>query len=147
MCLAQAADVFGTGIVAGAFFISTLAVNPAAAKLDASPHIVLRQELIRRLAKYMPPFMLLPVAASVAAMALCRTRVWSLPDAFGLGLSLVTVAITVGINAPLNRRFVQWSAKAPPHDWERFVHRWNVANWARMTTAIAAFACAVLGAG
>jgi hypothetical protein len=75
MCITQAADIFGTGIVAGAFVMGAIAVHPAAARLDASPHVILRQELIRRLQRFLPPFMLLPVPASTAAMTLCRMSV------------------------------------------------------------------------
>ena len=144
MCLAQAADVFGAGIVAGAFFMGTLAIHPAAARLDASAHVLLRQELIRRLARYMPPFMLLPVVASAAATMFCRTSVLWVLDALGLAFSLATIGITVAVNAPLNRRFARWSPLAPPPDWESYIDRWNVAHVARTTAALAAFACAVL---
>ena len=137
-------DVFGTGIVAGALCMGTFAVHPAAAKLDAPAHVLLRQELIRRLSWYMPPLMLLPVVTSVAAMTLCPMSVMWMLNALGLALSLATVGITVALNAPLNRRFARWPAEAVPRDWQRYIHRWNMANAARTTTALAAFACAVL---
>jgi hypothetical protein len=38
MCIAQAADIFGAGLVAGAFFMGAFAVHPAAARLDVWPH-------------------------------------------------------------------------------------------------------------
>jgi len=73
MCIAQAADIFGTGLVAGAFVMGAFAVHPAAASLDPAPHVLLRQELIRRLSRFLPPFMLLPVPSSLYALGLCRT--------------------------------------------------------------------------
>ena len=142
MCITQVVDIFGTGIVAGAFVMGTIAVHPAVAKLDAAAHVILRQELIRRLQRFLPPFMLLPLPASIAAVALCRTSVsWPL-DALGGALSVATIGITVAVNAPLNRR--RWSPEALPRDWERDVGRWNVAHSIRMTSALAAFACAIL---
>lgn len=75
MCIAQAADIFGAGLVAGAFVMGSFAVHPATARLNASPHVLLRQELLRRLSKFMPPIMLFPVVASISAMTLCRTSV------------------------------------------------------------------------
>jgi uncharacterized membrane protein len=144
MCLAQAADVFGTGIVAGAFFMGTVAVYPAAGMLAESGHVRLRQELIRRLAKYLPPFMLLPIVASIPAMTLCGTTGLRALDALGLALSLTTVGITVLVNLPLNRRFACWSPDTLPRDWQSYIDRWNVAHSARMMTALAAFACTVL---
>jgi len=60
MCEAQLVDVFATGIVAGVFVMGTFAVHPAAADLAAPSHILLRQQLIRRLQEFLPPFMLPP---------------------------------------------------------------------------------------
>ena len=143
MCIAQVADIFATGVVAGAFLMGSFAVHPAAAMLAASSHVTLRQELIRRLKHWMPPFMFLPVFASIAAMMLCRTSVFWTLEVLCLAMSLATVGITVAVNAPLNRRFAAWSAEALPHDWEKSVHRWNLAHWARTATAVAAFLCAI----
>jgi len=146
MCITQAVDIFGTGIVGGAFVMGTIAVHPAVAKLDAAAHVILRQELIRWLQRFLPPFMLLPLPASIAAIALCRTSVsWPL-DALGCALSVATIGITVAVNAPLNRRFASWPRDALPRDWKRDVHRWNVAHSIRMTSALGAFACAILAA-
>src|SRR5262249_39792384 len=74
MCIAQATDIFAAGLVADAFVMGTFAVLPAAARLDASPHVLLRQHLVRRLSTFMPPLMLLPIAASIAALTVCRAR-------------------------------------------------------------------------
>jgi hypothetical protein len=88
MCIVQALNMFATGLVAGAFFMGTFAVHPAAAKLDPASHLVLRQELIRRLSRFLPPFMLLPVPLALGALTLCRTAV-SLPvGVVGFALSL-----------------------------------------------------------
>jgi len=146
MCIAQAADILGAGIVAGAFLMGSFAVHPAAGTLSASPHVLLRQELIRRLVRWMPPFMLLPDLASIFAMTLYRTSVLWILDAVGLALSLATIGITVGVNAPLNLRFAGWSPEALPQDWQSYVDRWNVAHSARTATAVAAFLCAIFAA-
>ena len=66
--------------------MGSVAVHPAAARLAAFPHVFLRQELIRRLSRWMPPFMLLPAVASIGAMTLCGTSVLRVLD--GLGLTL-----------------------------------------------------------
>jgi uncharacterized membrane protein len=144
MCITQAVDIFGTGIVADAFVMGTIAVHPAGAKLDAAAHVILRQELIRRLQRFLPPFMLLPLPASIAAIALCRASVLSPLDALGCALSVATIGITAAVNAPLNRRFARWSPDALPRDWKRDIHRWNVAHSIRMTSALGAFASAIL---
>lgn len=108
MCLAQAADIFATGIVAGAFHIGTVAVHPAAGRLDSLWHCSAAKDLIRRLQRALPPFMLLPVLATIGTMALCPALVsWPL-DALGCILSLATIEITVTVSAPLNQRFAAW---------------------------------------
>ena len=146
MCITQAADIFGTRIVAGAFVMGAIAVHPAVARLDASHHIILRQEMIRRLQSFLPPFMLLPIPASIAALTLCRATVsWPL-DALGCALSVATVGITVAVNGPLNRHFARWSPDALPRDWQRYVRRWNLAHSIRTTVALGAFACAIFAA-
>ena len=146
MCLAQAADIFGTGLVAGAFIMGAFAVHPAAAGLDVWPHIALRQELIRRLQRFLPPLMLLPIPASIVAPTFCWTSVSWRPDLLGCALSLGTIGITVAVNGPLNRRFASWSPSTLPQDWERYVRRWNAAHSIRMAASVGAFACAILAA-
>jgi uncharacterized membrane protein len=106
--------------------------------------VILRQELIRRLSRFMPPIMLLPVPAASFALTSCqRSAAWSF-DLLGLALSLATVGITVAVNAPLNRRFARWSPEALPQNWQTYVDHWNAAHSARMTTALVAFVCAIL---
>ena len=126
--------------------MGTFAVHPAAGRLDAAAHLRLRQELIRRVSKLMPPIMFLPVVTSIGAMTLCRTSVLWVLDALGLALSLTTIGITGAINAPLNRRFAGWLPGALPRDWQSDVDRWNVAHSARTATAVAAFLCAIFAA-
>jgi uncharacterized membrane protein len=147
MCLAQAADMFCTGIVAGGFLIGTLAVHPAAAALELPAHLRVRQELIRRLSRFWPPFMLVPIIAVPIAITWCRTVVSVPIDAAGLMLSVATIGITLSINAPLNRRFARWSEDAVPVDWHEQIARWNGAHTLRMTTALGAFACAIAAGG
>ena len=146
MCITQAADIFGTGVVAGAFLMGTIAVHPAFARLDASNHIILRQEMIRRLQLFLPPFMLLPIPSSIAALTLCHGSVSGRLDALGCAVSVATVGITLSVNGPLNRRFARWSPDALPRDWRRYVHRWNLAHSIRMAVALGAFACAIFAA-
>ena len=126
--------------------MGSFAIHPAAARLAASSHVLLRQELIRRLARLMPPFMFLPVVASVAAMTLCRATVFLAIDALGLAMSLATIGITIGVNVPLNRLFAGWSPDALPSDWRNHIDRWNFAHSLRAATAVAAFGCAILAA-
>jgi hypothetical protein len=147
MRLAQAADAFCTGIVAGGFLIGMLAVHPATDALEAPAHLRMRQELIRRLARLWPPFMLAPIVAVPLALSWCRAAVPVPVDAAGWALSVVTVGVTLGVNAPLNRRFARWTADSLPHDWHRHIRRWNAAHALRTATAVGAFVCAIWAGG
>ena len=148
MCIPQTIDIFGTGIVAGAFVDasrSMLGSRPNGLYL-LDPEDPMSKPAIDQELDGLPSdgADLLPLPASIAAVALCRTSVsWPL-DALGCALSVATIGITVAVNAPLNRRFARWSPEALPHDWERDVGRWNVAHSIRMTSALAAFTCAIL---
>jgi uncharacterized membrane protein len=143
MCIARSIDVFATGLVAGVFLMGSFAVHPAAARLDASSHVLLRQQLIQRLSKLMPPLMLLPVAACIIVFIFCRASVsWPI-NTLACALSLATVGITVAVNVPLNRCFARWSPGALPSNWQRLVRRWNAAHSARTAIAVAAFVCAI----
>jgi len=143
ICIAQAADIFGAGLVAGALVVSAFAVLPAAGCLDPSTHVLFRQRLIRKLSTLMPPLMELPVAASIAALALCRASVkWPL-EGLGCALSSTTIGITVVVNGRLSRRFALWTPDALPGDWQHYVRLWDLAHYFRTVASVCAFACAV----
>lgn len=144
MCIPQAVEVFASGLVAGIFVMSAFAVVPAAAKLDGSTHVRMRQHLTRPLSKFMPPLMLFPIGASIAALTLCRTSVSLSLDGLACFLSLATVTVTVVVNGPLSRRFSGWDSEALPKDWQRDIRRWNIGHFVRMVTAVGAFASAIL---
>ena len=147
MCIAQAIDVFATGLVAGVFVMGTFAVLPAASRLEGPAHVLLRQHLIGRLSRFMPPLMLFPIAASVGALALCPSSVSFTFDMLGCALSLAMIGVTVAVNGPLSRRVGTWNPDALPRDWQRDIRRWNIAHSMRMVAAVGAFACAIVGGG
>ena len=146
MCMVQAIEVFATGLVAGIFVMSAFAVLPAAAKLDDSAHVLMRQHLTRPLSRFIPPLLLLPIAASIGGVTLCRASVSLIFDTLACFLSLATVAITVVVNGSLSRRFAQWDSEALPRDWQREIRRWNIAHFVRMVASVGAFVCAILAA-
>src|SRR5215470_798857 len=111
ICMVQAVEVFATGLVGGIFVMSTFAVLPAAAKLDASAHVLMRQHLARPLSKFMPPLMLIPIVASIGAVTVCRTSVSLALDGLACFLSLATLAITLVVNGPLSRHFARWDSE------------------------------------
>jgi len=142
----QAIAILSSGLVAGIFVMGTFAVHPAVSELDAAAHMLVRQQLIRRLARFMPPLVLLPVAVIIAKLAFTPSGAGPL-DLFAGSFALATLAITVCANAPLNRRFARWKPDALPPDWKNQIRRWNFVHSLRMITSLAAFTCAILAAG
>jgi uncharacterized membrane protein len=145
--IARQLNILWTGILAGAFLMSTLGLRPATCMLEATQQVFLRQQLIQTLSKLMPPLMLLPIAASSVILVFNGTpRDWPIAAA-GWAFSVSVVGITLIVNGPLNRRFAGWSPSKLPADWQIYVRRWDRANSIRCVLALAAFACAVIGGG
>jgi hypothetical protein len=146
MCIAQGLNVFATGLVACAFFMGTVAVHPVMAKLDPASHLLIRQELIRRLQRFLAPFMLVPIAASIAALKLCRHRCCGRPTHSDVHCPWqpsqsrwrVTVRLTGILRAGLQTPYL---VIAQP-----YVRRWNLAHSIRTTVVLGAFACAIFAA-
>ena len=123
--IARQLNILGTGILAGAFLMSTLGLRPAAGMLEAAQQVFLRQQLFQRLSKLMPPLMLLPIAASSVILVFNGTSGdWPIAAA-GWAFSVSMVGITVIVNVPLNRRFAGWSPSKFPVGWQIYVRRWT----------------------
>jgi len=136
-------SIFATGIMAGAFLFATVGLRPAVAALGAREHVLARQHLIRRLSKVMPVLMLFSMVCCGGALWTSGARVeWGSPLVAFL-LSLGTFLITLGVNVPLNKRFLSWSPDAPPVDWRHQVRKWNAADSMRLVVAVGAFAAAL----
>jgi len=144
MCIFQAAAIFGTGLVAGIFAMGTFAVHPAVFALDRAAHLSFRHQMNRRLARFMPPIMLLTVAAFIADLMLCPPSMARPLDLLATWFAVATLVITILINGPLNRRFARWTPDALPQNWTRQIRRWNFAHAFGTITSIAAFAFAIL---
>ena len=138
-------SVFATGIMAGAFVFATLGLRPAVAALAAREHVLARQHLTRRLSRVMPVLMSFSVASCAAALWASGTQGGSVSQLAACLLSASTFLITLGVNVPLNKRFLTWSPEAPPVDWQHYVQRWNAADSVRLVAAVGAFAAALHG--
>jgi len=138
-------SIFATGIMAGAFVFATAGLRPAVAALGATEHVLARQQLIRRLSRVMPILMLFSVACTGGALWTTEMQSEWGSQLLAFLLSISTFLITLGVNVPLNIRFLTWSPDAPPVDWRRHVQRWNAADSVRLVAAVSAFAAALHG--
>lgn len=137
MTIIQFIGVFLAGIFAGIEFLVRYGVHPSLARLGERAGIEARQALVRRLRVVVPAVMLPTVAINTVAAVLDPGTVvrW-----VGIG-SLVAVLLfsflgTVPINIAVN----DWDAAVPPSDWRAVVHRWEVIDVFRSSTAILGFA-------
>lgn len=52
--------------------------------------------------------------------------------------------LTRSINIPINDAMAQWSASAPPPDWQALRERWNSANALRAAASALCFAVSLV---
>lgn len=93
--------------------------------------------------------MLLPVlgfASLVAAIAVLgigrRDRVTAWPAAGAVAALAASIVITLAVHAPQNFEVLEWSADAPPPNWEGVRDRW--ANWQGVRVLLATIAFLLL---
>ena len=144
MIVAQAFAILGTGLLAGIFLMGTIGIRPAADNLEATPHLLLRQHLIRRLSKFMPWLMVFAIAASALAVWQADAPLLRFYRIVECLLSLAILVITIVVNVPVNNRFLNWTPATLPDNWQTYVRRWNDADSVRLVVALFAFLVALI---
>lgn len=92
----------------------------------------------------MPPFFGLALIVTIAAAIVARGGLASWGAVVLLG---ITLAITVIVHLPLNKRIQSWSPASPDVDWMIVRQRWRRWNWVRCGLAVLAFALVVSAVG
>jgi uncharacterized membrane protein len=95
----------------------------------------------------MPPLMLLSIAASAGWLALAWRGADSAARLFlalGTLLVLSSLALSVAVNVPINRRLESWNAASPPADARELWARWERAHAVRVWLEILGFASQLL---
>lgn len=137
------------GLMAGFFFAFAVDVAPAMARLDAASYIS-TQQWINKVVRnalfggvYFGSAWLPFGVVLMWTMAGQRRRalLWA-------GVALLYFAavfwLTRSINIPINDAIAQWSAIAPPADWQQLRARWNEANTWRAVASALCFAASLL---
>lgn len=143
MILVQGFAILGTGLLAGIFLMGTMGMRPATAILEAVPHVLLRQQLIQRLSKFMPWLMVFTITASAFAILQSDVPLQRFYRLIEFVLSILMLAITIVVNVPLNKRFLSWTPETLPSDWQTYVRRWDTADSVRLVVAMFAFMVAL----
>ena len=135
----QVAAMVGAGLVGGVYTAFSVMVMPALRRSDARAATATMIAINRTAER--GPFVVIFGSAALAALGLAATA--SSRGAMGelavAGASLASIAITLAVNVPLNRRLEREGAVF----WPVYHRRWTAANTAR---AMAAVAAVVIGA-
>jgi len=88
------------------------------------------------------PSLLVPAVLTTGALILVTVR--QRDRAFwltcgGLVLLLITLAITLGVNVPLNNIEAGWNVQHPPSDWATVRDQWESSHAVRTATTLIAF--------
>lgn len=144
--VAELANLLGAGLLAGGEFIVCYGVRVPLGRLEASPQIRLRQDLIRRLRVLVPVLFAIAFLAGAATIAFGGSVLVQTLRGVGVAALAAFMAVTLGGTVPINKAALGWAAATPPADWERSVDRWEQLNVVRAWSAIAALCAFQLAA-
>ena len=133
------AAAVGSGLVGGVFFVFSVAIMPAFARLPARHGVAAMQTINVTIVR--APF----ITAFIGTAVLCVAQVVLAPtDVLGVaGAALYVVGglgVTMGLNVPLNNRLTAVDADAPDGFWSVYARRWTVWNHVRTAACLAAAA-------
>lgn len=137
---ATAAAVVCSGLFAG-MLVAVAVLESSMRGLAAPVYTQVRRIELDRLGG-LATILLLPAIIATAALAWSTIRRrasgrWLMLTA--LLLLLTAFAISVAINVPINTAQQGWPVAAPPSDWSSVRDRWQLAHFARTSTAALAF--------
>ena len=140
------AGLVGAAISGGAFFAFSNFVMRALSKLPA-PDAVSAMQSINRAAPN-PLFVMAIVGAGLVGLPVAIAEVGNLGEAgarfliTGVGLSLLALAITMGLNVPKNNALDRLDPDSPSAVayWPRYITSWTRANTLRAVASLASTA-------
>ncbi|WP_327279072.1 MULTISPECIES: DUF1772 domain-containing protein [unclassified Streptomyces] len=135
--------VTATGLLAGAFGYGAVNLGPTFWKVPVDMRLSFHAELM----KMNSPVMLTAMgtaALSSLALTLQTTGRERLLAAGATALTGTSFLVTRFGNVPINARIKEWAVTSPPADYAEILHRWDMFNWTRTTTALAAFVLLVI---
>jgi uncharacterized membrane protein len=133
------AAAVGSGLVGGVFFVFSVAIMPAFARLPERHGVAVMQTINVTIVR--APF----ITAFIGTALLCAAQVVLAPtDVLGVaGAALYVVGglgVTMALNVPLNNRLTAVDADAPDAFWGVYARRWTVWNHVRTAACLAAAA-------
>ena len=136
----QYAGVTMTGLLAGNELGTLIRFHPALEALPLRSQIEAEQALTARLGRIMPFYMTGTVVAAVAAAVDRRGGRGARLAGAAAGASVLTLAITLLGNVPLNERTLGYPADGGSAGWAAIRRRWERLHLARVALDVASFA-------
>jgi uncharacterized membrane protein len=133
------AAAVGSGLVGGVFFVFSVAIMPAFARLPERHGVAVMRTINVTIVR--APF----IAVFIGTVLLCVAQVVLAPtDVVGVaGAALYVLGgfgVTVALNVPLNNRLATVDPDAPDGFWSDYARRWTRWNHVRAVACIAAAA-------
>lgn len=138
--------LFLAGILAGIELVVRYGVHPALSALPDREHLLARHEVVRFVRVIVPSIMLPSVIVAVIVLATTGAGD-GLPFRWaGVAAYAVYLAIVFLGTVPINDKFYEWDAAAPPADWRAVMRRWALIDVFRSAMAVVAFALLLVAA-
>jgi uncharacterized membrane protein len=135
-----------TGLLAGNELGTLIGFHPAVRALPLRSQIEAEQALTARLGRIMPFYMTGTVIAAVSAAVDRRGEQGARLAGAAAGASLLTLAITLIGNVPLNDRTIGYPAHGGAAGWAQIRRRWERLHVARVALDVASFAALTVAA-
>jgi hypothetical protein len=137
-----------SALVTGVFWGPWVGLTRSIATFDRPAFLAIGYRMNVNLAPLMTVLMPVALASTVPTLVLSygdrpATFAWTVA---GLGLFVVALAVTVGIEVPIATQIKSWSTSTPPADWQRLRDRWASVHIVRVVSGIAGLAALVAGA-
>ncbi len=131
------ATAVGSGLVAGVFFVFSVAVMPAFARLPPGHGVAVMQTVNVTIVR--APFLVVFVGTAVACVVQVVLAPGDLVGVLGAVLYVVgSFGVTMVFNVPLNNRLDRVDAGGDDPFWARYASRWTAWNHVRTLASTAA---------
>lgn len=142
------AAILLVGLLAGVHLTGIAALNRALRTLPASTYVQVKQSLDREVPRLAAPLTVGSLvamlgAAITAGLAGCAGA--ATLAAIGTLAGLIALLAVLRGDLPINKEMDTWDPEAPPADWQRLRHRWEVFFQIRAVAVLTAFGCVVAG--
>ncbi|MFB6519843.1 anthrone oxygenase family protein [Streptomyces sp. NPDC056401] len=137
--------VAATGLLAGAFGYGAVNLGPTFWEVPLDMRLTFHAELMKMNSPVMLSAMAVAGAGSLALTLQTRGRERALAAAATLLVGTSFLVTRFG-NVPINAQIKVWATTSAPADYAEILHRWDLFNRTRTSTALIAFILLVITA-